>query len=410
MKRALLTMVVLLAVALAVVAVTVPFSVLAGAHPRVDVGGDFTSAELAREQAYHAAVRLPAYASLAVSVLVAGLLGLTRLGGRLVGRLPGGWVAQAGLGTAVLLALGRIATLPLDVRVEVVLRRYGLSTQTWGSWALDQLRGLGIAVATTALVVLVLLGLARRLPRTWWAWGALVTAALVGAGSFVYPVVVEPAFNSFTSLPAGSLRTDLLGLAWRDHVQVSDVLVADASRRTTALNAYVSGFGSTRRIVLYDTLLRSATPREVELVVAHELGHAKQQDVLHGTVIGALGGAAGVCGLFLLLSWRPLLRRVGATSAGDPRVLGLVLFLGVAGPLIFSPLTALLSRHIESRADVHSLDLTRDVPTFIASERRLSVTNLSDLQPGPLVYALFFDHPSGPERIAVAREWQRLHR
>ena len=89
----------------------------------------------------------------------------------------------------------------------------------------------------------------------------------------------------FTPLPAGQLRTDLLQLAARDHVPVEDVLVADASRRTTALNAYVSGFGSTRRIVLYDTLVEKASPREVELVVAHELGHAKRQDVLHGTLL-----------------------------------------------------------------------------------------------------------------------------
>ena len=206
------------------------------------------------------------------------------------------------------------------------------------------------------------------------------------------------------------MRTDLLAMAARDDVPVKDVLVADASRRTTALNAYVSGFGSTRRIVLYDTLLRESTPREVELVVAHELGHAKRQDVLHGTVIGALGAAAGICGLFVLLSFRPLLSRVGASSAGDPRVIPLVLFVGVVVPLLLSPLTNVLSRHVEARADVHSLELTGDVDTFIASERRLSTANLSDLTPSAWVYNLFFTHPSGPERIALAREWERLHR
>jgi STE24 endopeptidase len=161
---------------------------------------------------------------------------------------------------------------------------------------------------------------------------------------------------------------------------------------------------------VYDTLLRQATPQEVELVVAHELGHAKRQDVLHGTVLGALAGAAGICALFLLLSWAPLLRRAGASSAGDPRVVPLVLLLGTAAPLLLSPVANLLSRHVEARADVHSLDLTRDVPTFVASERRLDLVNLADLQPGRLVYGLFFTHPSGPERIALAREWERLHR
>jgi STE24 endopeptidase len=259
------------------------------------------------------------------------------------------------------------------------------------------------------VVVLVLLALARALPRWWWAAGAAATAALVLVGSFLYPVVVEPAFNHFTSLPAGQLRTDLLALADRDGVPVDDVLVADASRRTTSLNAYVSGFGSSRRIVVYDTLLRESTPREVELVVAHELGHADEQDVLHGTIIGALLGGAAICALFLLLSAGGLLRRVGAASAGDPRVVPLVLFLGVLGPLLLSPLTNLMSRHVEARADLHALELTGDVTTFVASEHRLSTTNLSDLSPSRLAYVLFFTHPSGPERIALAREWQRIH-
>ena len=410
MKAAALTLLALLGSIVVVVLLTVPFPVLPGAHPHVNVARDFTTMQLARERAYHDAVRLPSYASLLVSLLIAGIVGLTGLGSRLVGGLPGGWVVKILVGTPVLLGLGRLVTLPLDARTEVVLRRFGLSTQDWNGWLSDQLRSFGITAVTTVVVVLVLLGLARRLPGTWWAWGGLATAVLVCVGSFIYPVVVEPAFNSFTSLPAGQLRTDLLELARRDGVPVKDVLVADASRRTTALNAYVSGFGSTRRVVLYDTLIRSATPQEVELVVAHELGHAKRQDVLHGTIIGALGGAAGICVLYLLLSWQPLLRRVGATSAGDPRVLGLVLFLGVAAPLVVSPLTNLVSRHIEARADVHSLDLTRDVPTFITSEQRLATVNLSNLDPQPLTYALFYTHPSSPQRIALAREWERLHR
>ena len=397
-------------VAMAVtVVLTVPATVLPGAHPHIDVARDFNPAEVAREVAFHDAVRPPAYLALGVGLVVAALLGLTRLGSRLVAGIPGHWTVQAIGGLALLLALGQLATLPFDMQSERVLRRYGLSTQDWNGWTSDLLRGLLVKLVTTALVVLIVLALARRLPTSWWAWAAGASAVLVVLGSFAYPVVVEPAFNHFTSLPAGTLRTDLLALAERDDVPVKDVLVADASRRTTALNAYVSGFGSTRRIVVYDTLLRESSDREVELVVAHELGHAKRQDVLHGTIIGAFGGAAGICALGLVLSWAPLLRRVGASGPGDPRVLPLVLFLAVLTPLLLSPLTNLMTRHIEARADVHALDLTRDVPTFITSEQRLSTVNLSDLDPGRLVYLLFFTHPSGPERIAMAHEWQRLH-
>jgi len=403
----------LLIAVVAVVLVTVPFPVLPGAHPHVDVARDFTPAQLAHERDFHHRVHPPAYAALAVSLLAAAVLGLTRLGGRLVTAVArpfgGGWGWQVVLGTTAVLAVGRLVTLPLDVRAERVLRDYGLSTQAWPGWLLDQLKGLGIAASTTALVLLVLVALARRAPRTWWAWAAASAAVLVFLGSFVYPVVVEPAFNSFTPLAAGGLRTDLLTLARRDHVPVRDVLVADASRRTTSLNAYVSGFGSTRRVVLYDTLLRSESPRQVELVVAHELGHAKRQDVLHGTILGALGAASGSCGLYLLLQWGALVRRSGASGPGDPRVVPLVLLLAAVATFATSPLTDLVSRHIEARADIHSLELTGDVLTFISSQQRLATADLSTLAPSALVYALFFDHPSTPQRLALARAWAQLH-
>jgi STE24 endopeptidase len=313
------------------------------------------------------------------------------------------------LGTLALTLIGRVVTLPFGALAERAQREYGLSTQTWGSWLLDRAKGVGVGTVMTSLVLVAVLGLVRLAPRTWWAWAAAVTAAFVVVGSFVYPLLVEPVFNKFSSLPAGQLRTDLLAMAERDNVPVKDVLVADASRRTTSLNAYVSGFGSTRRIVVYDTLVEKATPAEVELIVAHELGHAKQQDVLKGTLLGALGGAAGVCALALLLSWTPLLQRVGASSPGDPRVIPLLLFLVAASTLLLGPATNVMSRRVEARADVHSLDVTRDVQTFIESEQRLARTNLSDLEPNAFLYAMFATHPSSPQRIALAREWARLH-
>jgi STE24 endopeptidase len=396
--------------AVVVVALTVPFPVLQHAHPHVDVARDFTSADLAREQAFHSAVRPWAYGSLALGRVVAAFFGRTRWGSRLVGGVPGHGTVKAVAGTALLLALGQLITLPFDARAETALRKYGLSTQTWAGWTDDRLRGLAVQVVLTGISVLVVLALVRRLPSTWWAAGAVAAVLLTMGGSYVYPVLVEPVFNHFTPMQQGPLRSDLLALADKDGLHVKDVLVADASRRTTSLNAYVSGIGNSRRIVVYDTLLREATDREVELVVAHELGHAKRQDVLVGTTIGALLGAAGVCGLFLLLSSSRLLTRVGADGAGDPRVLPLVLFLAVLTPLLLAPLSNVVSRHVEARADLHSLELTGDVPTFVSAEQRLARANLSDLDPNPLVYAFFFTHPSSPQRIALARAWEQQQR
>jgi STE24 endopeptidase len=406
---ALVALLVALGVALAV---TVPWTPLPGAEIVPDAARDFTAQQIAREVAFHDALRPSSYASLAVAMLVVTALGLTRAGGRLVRAvarpLGGGWVWQVLLGTLAVTVVLRLATLPLAMRSESVLREYGLSTQTWPSWLLDVGRGVLVDTGLNAVALLALVGLARLARRTWWAWGAGATAALVVAGSFAYPLLVEPVFNSFTSLPAGPLREQVLELAERDGVAVDDVLVSDASRRTTRLNAYVSGFGSTRRVVLYDTLVETATPEEVALVVAHELGHAEERDVVVGTLLGALGVAAAVCGLALLLRWSPVLRRSGADGMHDPRVVPLVLALVTVGTFVVGPASNLVSRRVEARADVHSLDLTRDPQTFAESQRRLALTNLSDLDPHPLAHALFATHPSTTERLAMVREWERL--
>jgi len=412
-RRAPSLVLVLLLAALAVaLAVAVPWTPLPGADLQPDAARDFTAGQIAREVAFHDALRPTSYASLLLGLVVVSVLGLTRLGVRLVRAvarpLGGGWVWQVLLGTLAVTVVVRLVTLPLRARNETVLRDYGLSTQTWGSWSLDVLRSVLVDAGLSALALLALVGIARVARRTWWAWGAGATAALVVAGSFAYPLVVEPVFNSFTSLPAGPLRTEVLELAERDGVPVDDVLVADASRRTTALNAYVSGFGSSRRVVLYDTLVEQSTPEQVALIVAHELGHADEDDVLVGTLLGALGVAAAVCGLAVLLSWPPVLRRSGADGMHDPRVVPLVLALVAVGSLVVAPASNLVSRRIEARADVHALDLTRDPQTFADSQRRLALSNLSDLDPHRLAYALFATHPSPTERLAMAREWDRL--
>ncbi len=311
-------------------------------------------------------------------------------------------------GLAVLLVL-RLATIGLSAWAESVRRSYGISTRTWLGWLGDVGRSFAVEASLTLLVLLALFAIVRRFGAWWWVPGAIGGAVLVVVASFLYPLVVEPVFNKFEPLEQGELRTALLDLAERDGVHVQDVLVADASRRTSTLNAYVSGFGATRRIVVYDNLLEQASPAEVELIVAHELGHVKNNDVLWGTLIGALGLAATVCLLGWLLGWRDLLSRAGVERLADPRSLALV--LGVVAVLMFvaGPVQNLVSRHIEGRADRHALDLTEDPVTFTQMQRSLATTSLSDLDPNPVVYALFASHPSAPQRIAMARDWADEH-
>jgi STE24 endopeptidase len=267
----------------------------------------------------------------------------------------------------------------------------------------------GVSTGALLLVLGGLLGAARRWPRRWWVPASVGGALLVVAGSFVYPVVVEPVFNDFRPLAAGELRTDLFALAEREGIPVEEVLVSDASRRTTTVNAYVSGFGSTRRIVLYDTLLAQGTPEEVRLIVAHELGHAAARDVRNGTLIGALGTAAGVVLLYLVLTSPRVLRRAGVRSLADARSVALVLLAVTLLTTASGPLQMLVSRRIEARADVAALELTRDPAAFVAMQRRLAVTNLSPLDPPAVLFGLFSSHPTAPQRIALARQWALLH-
>ncbi|RBY82581.1 M48 family peptidase [Geodermatophilus sp. TF02-6] len=414
-RAALLVAVVLGAAFVVLVAVRTPWTLLPeppGGRTPVRPGAGLPPGVAERAASFAAALRPASLASLLLGLAVSAVLALTPLGRRLVTAvarpLGGRWTWQVLLGTVALLVAGRLVTLPLAAYGEVVRHRYGLSTRSWALWARDVAVSTAIDAAITAVVLLVLVWLARRAPRTWWAWAAAAAAGFVVVGSFLYPVVIEPAFNRFTPLAAGQLRSDLLALAQENGTPVQDVLVADASRRTTALNAYVSGFGSTRRIVLYDTTLEQLPDAEIESIVAHELGHVATDDVLTGTLMGALGAGAAVALLGWLLTWTPLLRRTGADGPGDPRVVPLVLLLASLGTLVATPVQNLVSRHVEARADLHALDLTRDAAAFTAMQDRLAATNLADPDP-PAAWQWFFgSHPTGPQRVALARDWQRL--
>ncbi|MEV4899613.1 M48 family metalloprotease, partial [Nonomuraea sp. NPDC055795] len=257
-RQAGIAAVVLGAVVVAVAAFTTPWRALPPGAPQVapDPARDFSAAEIARSQAFDAATSVPSYLSFGLTILFAGLLVATPLGAKVLGRLKGPWWVRVLLGVLLLTVLVEVVRWPLGMWFEVRLREFGLSTQDWAGWSGDRLKNIAVRVVLLSIMIVALVGLARRL-RRWWVPAAVGAAALTVAASFVYPVVFEPLFNDFRPMPPSQLRTGLLAMAERDGVPVEDVLVADASRRTTALNAYVSGFGATRRIVVYDTLLKA---------------------------------------------------------------------------------------------------------------------------------------------------------
>lgn len=399
-------------------ALLVPWDWVPGGHlVHVAPGAVFSHSEIQHAEAYSGLQREIGWASYGVSLVVVLLLGLTRAGRRLVGWMPGWWWVRVALGTLLILLIGFLVAVPFGWWAHRRSVDFGLSNQDAGGWWRDQLVSLGVSWVFTCIGMLVLVALARWLPRSWPVWAAVLSVLLGALASFVYPVAVEPLFNDFKPLPHGHLRSQILRLADIEGVHVSDVLVADASRQTTTLNAYVSGFGSTRRVVLYDTLLRDTPRPELLLVVAHELGHAKNRDVLEGTVLGVAGGAAGVGLLGLLLSSGWLLRRSGerdADDAGgdgspvrrgaaDPGVVPLVLALVAVGSLLSSPVQNAISRDVEARADRASLVATGDYKDFVTLQRRLAVASLADPTPPRWSQFWFATHPTALQRIGIAK-------
>ncbi len=313
--------------------------------------------------------------------------------------------AAAAAGAGISLAL-TLATLPVDAVMRQRSIDVGLSTRSWAGWSWDVARSAAISALFAGIAAAVAIALMRRFPRRWWIPASGLVAAAGAALVFAGPLVIEPIFNRFEKLQPGPTRTAVVELADRAGVEVGDVFVVDASKRTTAANAYVTGLGSSKRVVLYDTLLRDFDPAETRLVVAHELAHVRHRDVPRGL-------------LFLLLVAPPaMFAAARLTRAWGPRdddppgpatVPALTAAVAVVA-LLVGVVSGQLSRRVEARADSYSLSLTGEAPTFVAQQRRLALQNVSDPDPPWIVSALLGTHPTTVERIGVGRAWEEGRR
>jgi len=278
----------------------------------------------------------------------------------------------------------------------------GLVTQSWVGYASDVAKSTAIgAVLAGAGGALLIFGM-RRFGRRWWAPAAAVVVGFGVVTTYLTPIVLDPLFNKFTPLPDGKTRSTVLSLAREAGVDVGQVYVMDASRRTTAANAYVTGIGRTKRVVLYDNLLKEFSPGEVRLVVAHELGHVHYRDVPHGLLYLLLVAPFGMLAA-ARLGERLAPRDSLGTAAAVPAV---VLAVGIMAPLI-TTISNQLSRGVESRADQFSLELAGEPKTFIDFQKRIALTNVSDPDPPRAIRFLLGTHPSTIERIGRAERFER---
>jgi STE24 endopeptidase len=367
----------------------------------VDVKGYFTAFQLDRAHDFRGVQRV-----LGIGGLVAGTATLAILTWRpprrvfdRLGRRPilGGVAAGAGL-SLLLVVVG----LPLSAIGHERAVNVGLSTQSWLPWLGDLAKSSAIDAVFAAAGGAIAMALVRRFRRNWWAPAAVVVAVFGVVTIWLFPVVIDPIFNKFEPLRPGPTRSDVLELAHKAGVDVGEVYRVDASRRTTAANAYVGGLGHTKRVVLYDNLISGFPRDELRLVVAHELGHQKHHDLYRGLLWLALVAPAGTF-LAQALAER-FARRDGLDDPGRkplPVVLPAIALAVAIVSFGFGAASNVLSRQVEARADAFSLRLTNDPAAFVQLERRLALRNISDPDPPALTQALFGTHPTTAERIGI---------
>jgi STE24 endopeptidase len=285
-------------------------------------------------------------------------------------------------------------------------RQYGLATQTFGPWMGEQFEMLLVNMVIGGLAMMVLFGVVRRAPRTWWIWGTIVSMVFLVFLVMVGPVFVFPIFNKFTVLDDPRVTKPILSLAHANGIAADRVYEMDASRQTTRMSANVSGFGSTMRITLNDNLLRRASPEEIQSVMGHEMGHY----VLHHIGRDLLYFSVVIFIFFALLRWslQSALARWGERwqirGVGDTAVLPLVLLLGSMFAFVYTPFFNTHVRSNEYEADMYGLNASRQPDGFARAAIHLG--EYRKMSPGPVEEWIFFDHPSGRNRIRAAMRWK----
>jgi STE24 endopeptidase len=366
--------------------------------PDLDAADYFGAGLLERIEDYRGTSRLLFLLSLAVEIAVLAVFvwKARPLAGRLE-RVGRGRVRTSVLVGLVVVAAGWLATLPFGAVSLVRRRDFGLSEQSWSGWLADRLTALGLRAVLVSIGVGGAVWLAGRFGRRWWLVGAPALATVGVLFILVQPLVVQPLFNRFEPLADRALAAEIEALAAEMGVEVDDVLVADASRRTTTANAYIAGLGPTRRVVLYDTLLDGRfSAGEIRFVSAHELAHVERRHLWKGLVWFTLLAVPGVFGL----AW--VTNRYGGLG---PRLVPLGLAFVFAYLLLTQPLANAVSRRYEAEADWLALQATRDPESGVALDRNFVRTGLSDPDPPAWVRVWYGNHPTPLQRIAMAEAW-----
>jgi STE24 endopeptidase len=308
------------------------------------------------------------------------------------------------------LVITSVVLLPLTI-YEGYFRehKYGLANQTFGPWMGDQAKAFGVNLVFGGLALVVLYGVLRRAPRSWWLWGSVTAVAILIVGILLAPVYIAPLFNKYQKLSDPKVRDPILSLARANGIEVHDVYEFDASRQSKRMSANVSGFLGTERISMNDNLLKRGSIPEIEMVMGHEMGHYVLHHVYHGILGIGLMIVAGFGVVYLVFeriraATEP---RWHVRSAADVAGLPLLVLLISAYFFLITPIFNSFIRSQEAEADIFGLNASQQ-PDGMA-QAALHLGEYRKLDPTPLEEFVFFDHPSGKNRILMAMKWKAEH-
>ena len=311
---------------------------------------------------------------------------------------------------AQFLLLTSVLGFPLTVYEGFIREhKYGLANQTFGPWMGDRLKALGVGVVLGGLFIVVIYGVLRRAPRSWWVWGSVVTIVFLIFTALISPVYIAPLFNKYTKLEDPRIKEPILSLARANGIPTSEVYLVDESRQSTRVSANVSGFLGTQRISLNDNLLNRCTLPEIETTMGHEMGHYVlnhvYKDILFFGVLTVLGFA------FLRSASAWALHRWGSSwrvrSVDDLAALPLFALLIALYFFLLTPITNTYIRSQEYEADIFGLNAAGQPDGEALVDLKLG--DYRKLDPGPIEEFIFFDHPSGRTRIYAAMRWKAEH-
>jgi STE24 endopeptidase len=316
------------------------------------------------------------------------------------GRITRQPIARTFLVVAMFIVVISVVTFPWTIYTDYArYHHYGLSNQTFGSWLVDQIKGLGEGVVLDGVGLTLVYLVVRRFPRGWVIAASVVAVALLVVNVAIAPVYLDPLFNTSTPLTDARVRDPILTMARANGIGAREVYVIDASRQTTVISAHVSGLLGTERITLNDNLLHRATLPEIEAVMGHEMGHYVMhhmyQAILFYGVLIVIG--------FAVLAWGFSL---AGRDVGDPASFPLAVLIFTTYLYVVNPVINTYVRSQESAADIFGLNAARQPDGFALVALKLGQYRILD--PSPIEEALFSDHPSGRTRIAAAMRWKSV--